>query len=105
MLCLRLLTSSSLLGSKKIQQQEFTSHLGATITESWEWRCLIAAEDTLPLKKTHTKPQHAALQRRGRGLLAGEEASSAGASGRGAEGVGRRTATTSPESPQGALSW
>lgn len=102
MLCLRLLTSSSLLGSKKIQQQ-FTSHLGATITESWEWRCLIAAEDTLPLKKPHTKPQHAALQRRGRGPLAGEEASSAGASGRGAEGVGRRTATTSPQSPRGAL--
>lgn len=55
MLCLKHLTSFCLVGSKKTQQQEFTSHLGATITKFWEWQCLIAAEDTISPKQPHTK--------------------------------------------------
>lgn len=99
MLCLGLLTSSSLVGSKNTQQ-EFTSHRGASVTKS----CLNAAEDTLPSKKPPTKRQRAALPQRRRWLPAREGASSARVSGHSAEGVGRRTVTSSPRSPRGALS-
>lgn len=74
---LKHLRSFCLAGSKKTQQQEFTSHLGATITKSWEWQRLIAAEDTGSPKQKTQNPRMLPLQQRKRGPSTGEGASSA----------------------------
>lgn len=93
-----------LVGSKKIQQQEFTSHLGATITKSWEWQRLIAAEDTVFPKQPHTKPQNVAPAAKEEGVIRWGKSQLCMSQQLWHRRVGRRMDTTTPESPQKALS-
>lgn len=103
MFSLKHLRSFCLAGSKKTRQQEFTSHLGASITKSREWQHLIAAKDTIsPETAPHKTPECCPCSKGGGGHPLGKEPAlhePAAVAQKGGQEDGHHHPRESPESP------